>query len=151
MPVLSMMTPAPNGIFDLPGTVWVQQQSLMPCVLLLTCSCRCTSTARAVDSIAGKTGTRQHHNSLTPEAWAWKIQTCRNVLRYAFKLVCLHSHLTPHPPVCLHALCLPAVQLEPVSPDDVAAALAVTRPSARLHEARYLKFSEEYGSSSALT
>jgi hypothetical protein len=44
-----------------------------------------------------------------------------------------------------------SLQLEPVSPEDVVAALAVTKPSARLHEARYLKFNEEYGSSSALT
>lgn len=36
-------------------------------------------------------------------------------------------------------------QLEPITPDDVAAALAVTKPSARLHEAKYAQFSSEYG------
>jgi len=36
-------------------------------------------------------------------------------------------------------------ELGPVNVDDVEAALTVTKPSARLLEAKYLKFNDEYG------
>ncbi len=45
----------------------------------------------------------------------------------------------PAPPLALTR------QLEPVTLEDVAAALEVTKPSARLHEAKYKEFNDEYG------
>ena len=46
----------------------------------------------------------------------------------------------PPPPCC------PACpQLDPVTSDDMRAALTVTKPSARLYESKYTQFSEEYG------
>lgn len=37
------------------------------------------------------------------------------------------------------------LQLEPITPADVDAALRATKPSARLHEDKYVKFTTEYG------
>lgn len=39
------------------------------------------------------------------------------------------------------------LQLEPINKADVEAALAVTKPSARLLEAKYKQFSDEFGQS----
>ncbi|KAJ9521218.1 hypothetical protein QJQ45_022945, partial [Haematococcus lacustris] len=41
----------------------------------------------------------------------------------------------------------PLIQLEPITAEDMAAALSVTKPSARLQEDKYRAFSEEYGQS----
>lgn len=46
----------------------------------------------------------------------------------------------------MYALCAAVLlQLDPVTEVDVQAALSVSRPSARLHEAKYQQFSKEYG------